>query len=220
VVKGEVIKMESVEKILKNATERLTEVRISSGLNQKQFAEAFGVDPTTYNRYEKGGIGNMPRDLLLRICTKFSINPAWLSGFDNVEKYWMPVSDPIKPIPIIGTIAAGDPITAYEDVIGYEYILEREGVDFCLRVSGDSMIGARIFNGDIAFVRRQNDVDNGDIAVVMIDGEATLKRVYKEKGKIILHAENPTIPDRIISAKDNKQITILGKVKFVKFETR
>jgi repressor LexA len=209
-----------IERILRNATERLAEIRTSSGLNQKQFAELFGVEPSTYNRYENGGIGNMPRDLVFRICERFMINPAWLGGYDNVPKYWLPANELIKPVPIIGTIAAGSPIAAYEDIIDYEYALEKEGVDFCLRVSGDSMIGARIFDGDIAFVKRQNDVDNGDIAVVLIDGEATLKRVYKEKGKIVLHAENPTIPDKIISSKDHKQVLILGKVKYVKFKAR
>lgn len=219
-IRGGVMGNKDIDIILNNATRRLKELRESTGLNQKQFAESFKIDPTTYNRYENGGIGNMPRDVLLRIATKYCINPAYLCGFENVEKYWKPVSDEIKPIPVIGTVAAGNPILAYEDALGYEYALEKEGIDFCLVVRGDSMIGARIFDGDIAFVRRQDDVDNGDIAVVVIDGEATLKRIYKERGKIILHAENPTIPDRIISAKDHKQVSIIGKVMYVKFKVR
>lgn len=66
--------------------------------------------------------------------------------------------------------------------------------DFCLRCKGDSMINARIFDGDIVYIRQQDDVENGEIAAVVIDGEATLKRVYKYPNRLELRAENPTFP--------------------------
>jgi repressor LexA len=73
------------------------------------------------------------------------------------------------------------------------------------------MTGARVFNGDVVFVRQQDDVNSGEIAVVLVDDEATLKRVYKIDGSIILHSENPSYPDMIFSRKDAKVIRILGK---------
>ena len=80
------------------------------------------------------------------------------------------------------------------------------------------MIGARIYDGDIIFVHKQEDVENGEIAVVIIDQEdATLKRVYKHPSAVVLHSENPTIQDMIFTAKDKKRIEIIGKVRCVKF---
>lgn len=83
------------------------------------------------------------------------------------------------------------------------------------------MINARIHDGDIVYIRKQPDVENGEIAAVIIDGEeATLKRVYKLNGNVILHPENPTYKDMIFSKKDFKQVRIIGKVKYVKAEVK
>jgi len=126
-----------------------------------------------------------------------------------------------KEIPILGTIAAGIPIASQEDKLGSELVPINENVEFCLKVRGSSMIGARIFDGDTVFIHQQEEVENGEIAAVQIDGEeATLKRFYKDSGKVTLHSENPTIPDMIYTAKDKKILRILGKVKYVKFEAR
>lgn len=124
-----------------------------------------------------------------------------------------------KRIPVLGTISAGNPIIAQENIIGHEYT--SDNCDFCLRVKGDSMINARIHDGDIVYIRKQPDVENGEIAAVIIDGEeATLKRVYKLNGNVILHPENPTYKDMIFSKKDFKQVRIIGKVKYVKAEVK
>ena len=83
--------------------------------------------------------------------------------------------------------------------------------DFALKCKGDSMIGARIYDGDIVFVRKQETVENGEIAVVAIEDEATLKRFYKYNDLIVLRAENPAYKDMVFSPSDHKQIRILGK---------
>lgn len=209
----------AIERIVKNATDRLVDIRKAAGFEQKDFAERFGVNPTTYNRYESGEIKNMPRDLIGEICEAYSINPAYLMGYDNVEKYVSAeIGKPIKRIPIVGIIAAGQPLLVNEEVQGYEHVFEESGIDFCLKIKGDSMMNARIYDGDIVYIRKQNDVDNGEIAAVIIDGEeATLKRIFKINGSIILHAENPKYEDKIYSKKDAKQILIVGKAISVKF---
>ena len=121
-------------------------------------------------------------------------------------------------VPILGSIAAGQPMLAQEDIVGYESISKDEKIDYCLKVKGDSMIGARIFNGDTVFVRRQPDIENGEIGVVIIDGEeATLKRVFKVNGTVILHPENPRYNDIVFSKRDFKEVMVLGKVISVKF---
>lgn len=116
-----------------------------------------------------------------------------------------------KSIPLIGTIRAGSPIFAVENLDGY-YPLPEEfsgnGNEFALKVQGDSMINAGIYDGDIIIVNQQNTAHNGEIVVALIDDSATVKRFYKKDGKIILHPENDNLSDMIFD-----DATILGIVK-------
>ncbi len=116
-----------------------------------------------------------------------------------------------KSIPLIGTIRAGSPIFAVENLDGY-YPLPEEfsgnGNEFALKVQGDSMINAGIYDGDIIIVNQQNTAHNGEIVVALIDDSATVKRFYKKDGKIILHPENDNLSDMIFY-----EATILGIVK-------
>ncbi|TLN10128.1 XRE family transcriptional regulator, partial [bacterium] len=122
---------------------------------------------------------------------------------------------------VLGSIAAGTPIFAQQELMGYEIIPENDHIDFCLRVKGDSMTGARIFDGDIVFIRNQPDVEHGEIAAVIVEGEeATLKRVYKAPNTIILHPENPAHKDLVFSGRDAKQVNIIGKAVSFKSEVR
>ena len=116
-------------------------------------------------------------------------------------------------IPVLGTVSCGEPKYAEEDFQYYVSVGAELHADFALRASGDSMIGARIYDGDIVFVRRQPDVDDGQIAVVLIDDEALLKRVYKlPDGRIQLRAENPRYqPIMVGGAKETRTIRILGR---------
>lgn len=126
-----------------------------------------------------------------------------------------------KAIPVLGSIACGVPITAQSDIQGYEYVLPTANVDFCLVAKGDSMINARIFDGDLVFIKCQPDVENGEIAAVQIDNEvATLKRVYKLDGAVLLRPENQNYKDLIYSKKDFKEVRILGKAVLFKSEVR
>lgn len=213
--------MKNVNEILARAAMRLKEIREATGISQKEFADLFGANKTTYNRYESGDIKSMPADLIDSISKKFDINPAWLMGYENVDKYMIheKVKLNVRRLPVLGKIAAGIPIVAQEDLIDYEYVPENIKADFCLKVQGDSMIGARILDGDLVYIRQQPDVETGEIAAVLVNGEeATLKRVYKLNGTIVLRSENPNYPEQIYDKKDN--ITILGKAVFFKSEVR
>ena len=116
-------------------------------------------------------------------------------------------------MPIVGKVAAGVPITAQENVEG-EFVLPasftRAPDGFMLRVQGDSMIDAAILDGDLIVVRPQRNANNGEIVVAMVDGEATVKRVYKEDGRVRLQPENPAMAP--IYASD---VTIVGRVEAV-----
>ena len=116
-----------------------------------------------------------------------------------------------RSIPLIGTIRAGSPIFAVENLEGYYPLpdeLNTGGTEFALRVQGDSMINAGIFENDIIIVNQQNHASNGEIVVALIEDSATVKRFYRKNGKIILHPENDSMEDMIF---DN--VKILGIVK-------
>lgn len=116
-----------------------------------------------------------------------------------------------KEVPLLGKIACGEPILTEETFEGYMQCGSKHHVDFCLRASGDSMINARIYDGDIVFIRQQPEVENGEIAAVAIDNAVTLKRVYIEEDCIILRAENPRIKPMRFKKEDFDQFKILGK---------
>lgn len=115
-----------------------------------------------------------------------------------------------KSIPLIGTISAGQPIFAVENLEGYYPIPDEFNAtenDFALKVKGDSMIGAGIFDKDIIIVHQQNNAENGQIVVALVDDSATVKRIYRKAGKVILHPENDAMEDMIF---DN--VMVLGVV--------
>ena len=117
-------------------------------------------------------------------------------------------------VPIVGTVRAGALSLAVEEIEGYLAIdrarLPGEGA-FFLRVKGDSMINAAIVEGDLALVRPQTTAENRDIVVAMVEGEATLKRFYRERGQIRLQPENPNL-EAIIIRPGEGEVTIVGKV--------
>lgn len=115
----------------------------------------------------------------------------------------------ITKLPILGTIAAGQPILAEEHIEDYFNIDSSIRADFALKVKGDSMINAGIQQDDIVFIRKQNHLENGEIGAVLIDEEATLKKFFKDNGSIILQAENNKYAPIILR---NGHIHILGKL--------
>lgn len=130
-----------------------------------------------------------------------------LETYDNIYRIEK------KKFPLLGTIACGEPIFASEDRESYVMAGTDIQADFCLICKGDSMINARIHDGDIVFIKKQDIVDNGEIAAVIIENEATLKRFYyyKEANLLILKAENPKYKDLTYSSETLDQIRVLGK---------
>ncbi len=196
------------------ANNRIKELRRARGLTLEEVAEALSTSKQTISRYENGVIANIPHDKVVKIAELLGVTPAVLMGWsDAVPSYnnIMPITK--KKLPIIGNIACGEPIYAEEEHESFVAADSNIDATFCLRAQGDSMIGARIHDGDIVFIREQSMVDNGDIAAVVINDEATLKRVYyyPEDGKLILTPENPRYAPLVYIKHELETIKILGK---------
>lgn len=201
---------------------RIKDLRTSQGMTLEQVAEKVGVGKSTVRKWETGLIANMRRDKIAALADALNTSPMYLMGwsdeinpapaldlskFDNIY----PVK--LKKFPLLGEIACGKPIFANEDRESYILAGSDIHADFCLRAKGDSMVNARILDGDIVFIRKQDMVDNGEIAAVAIGDDVTLKRVvyYPEQNLLILKAENSKYQDMIYSQDQLEQVYILGK---------
>lgn len=179
--------------------ERMKARRKEIGLSAETVAEKLGVSPATIYRYENGDIEKVPGKQLGPISEVLQTTPAFLMGWEDSAS--MPsVFSPLprmKEWAVLGATACGKPI--HEEIFD-ETVTAPEDIkaDVVFRCKGDSMINARIFDGDLVFVRLQPEVENGQIAVVRIDDEYTLKRFYADDGYVELRAENPTFPPIIL----------------------
>ncbi len=193
----------------------LKKLRRERGMTLDDLARALGTSRQTIHRYENGVIANVPPEKVEQLAAALGVSPSMLMGWGaevNAEKLGiMPIT--VKKLPILGEIACGDPIYASEEHESYACADGGLDADFCLRAHGDSMVGARILDGDIVFIRSQSSVDNGEIAAVIINDEATLKRVYyyPNEEKLILSPENPKYAPMVYIKDELNDIKILGK---------
>lgn len=183
-------------------------------MKQSDIVRLTGINRSSMSQYATGKF-EPKQDKLDMIAMALNVNPVWLMGHDipmnaplinNENESIFPI--PQTRIPLLGTIAAGEPILAEENIEEYIDLNDTVKADFCLRVKGTSMIGAGIKNGDIIFVRKQDTVEDGQIAAVLIEDKATLKRVYKFGDHIQLRSENPEMPP--INVNGDSDVRILG----------
>ena len=178
-----------------------------------QVAKDTGISQSTLSEWKHGNY--QPKaDKMQKIANYFGVSVSYLIGETETA---IPTYDNIIPmptmtsVPLLGTIACGTPITAVENIEDYVAKPESIDADFALRCKGDSMVDARIFDGDIVYIHQQPTVNNGEIAAVLIDDEATLKRVYISDGTITLMPANQKYPPLIYSGEQLNNIRILGK---------
>ena len=197
----------------------LTKRRKALGLTMKQVADYVGVSEGTVSRWESGAIANMRRDRIKALATILQTSPNFIMTGESEDSNTFSTSalnviplPKTKKVPLLGTIACGEPILATENIEAYVDMDSDVHADFALRCQGDSMINARIMDGDI---RKQDIVENGEIAAVLMDdcseSHATLKRVYISDDKIRLCAENPNYQDMIFFEEDMNKVRIIGK---------
>lgn len=184
---------------------------------RNEMCDALGVKYTTFTDWVKGN--SYPRiDKIELMANYFKISksdlveehtepPADIKTFDNLY----PIE--VHKYPMLGEIACGEPIFVNEERESYVLSGTKIDADFCLKAKGDSMIGARILDGDIVFIKETTMVENGDIAAVAINDEVLLKRFdyLKEENILALHSENPRYKTMRFSGEELDHIRVLGK---------
>lgn len=203
-----------------NISSRIRELRAKHGLTLEQVAQQVGVGRSTVRKWETGMIANMRRDKIAKLASALHTTPGYLMGWDDDESGFNTGSSfpeniiplpSLNKVPLIGTIACGAPILAEEHIEDYVDMPAHIHADFALTCKGDSMINARIFDGDVVYIRQQDSIENGQIAAVLIDGEATLKRVRLFDDHISLEPENPQYRPLVFWGEDMNTVRILGK---------
>jgi len=192
--------------------EKIKMLRTELHLSVEEVAERLKKNRATVYRYESNEIENLPASILVPLAKILKTTPEYLMGWTE-SKQGISGIYPIelKRFPLLGEIACGKPTYAAEDRESYILAGSDIKADFCLIAKGDSMINARIEEGDIVFIRAQPDVENGEIAAVLIEDETTLKRVYKKHNSLVLMAENPIYSPLVYTNEELNTIRILGK---------
>lgn len=210
--------MNSLSTVLKQRRKEL-------GLTLLQIADAVGVTEATVQRWESGSIKSVRYEKLGKLAEILKVPPSALMGWDSSSSVLPPSAEPLSigamhRIPILGRIAAGLPLYAEQNIEGYTLTDLNGGAEyFALRVKGDSMNAARIQEGDLLIVRRQDEVENGEIAIVMVgDDDATVKRFYSTGSTVTLmpQSTNQEHQPQIYDLKKTK-VHVLGKVVKVEF---
>lgn len=194
--------------------ERIKERRTSLNKTLLEVAEFVGVKEATMQRYESGEIKNIPHEKIVSIAEYLNCSPQYLMGWtDEINIFASNIIplEKVRKVPLLGAIACGDPILAVENIDGYLLLPDGIVADFALRCQGDSMIDARILDGDIVFIKQQPTVENGEIAAVLIDSEATLKKFYYDGNSVVLQPENKNYPPMVYTGEDLNDIKIIGK---------
>lgn len=203
--------------------ERIKNRRIELGYSVEQLAEKLGKNRATIYRYENGSIEDLPTQVLEDVAKALKISPAELMGWtDSVRFNAQNYFDSITPAttetyPLLGEVACGQPIVANPEYETYSNG-HRINADAVVKARGDSMIGARIYDGDIVYIKFQETVENGQIAAVILesiesdDSEIVLKRFYKYGDDlVVLRSENPSYTDIEIREQDHRSVRIIGK---------
>jgi repressor LexA len=179
-------------------------------LTQQELCDRLSVSKTTISEWESAK--KLPNAGSIEKITSFFNVPKSTLFAEGNERFL--TFERMLKLPIVGKISCGNGLFAYEEIEDYESTPEdwiRGGEYFYLRAEGDSMINARIFNGDLVLIRRQSEVENGEIAAVLINDKIYLKRVYKRENSISLYSENPKYPPQIFEVNDD--IHVIGKLK-------
>lgn len=194
---------------------RFKKVFDESGMSQTELSKITGIRASSISDYYNGKY-TPKQDKVTLLAEALNVSPSWLYCTIEDITEERPLPDNLVPlnkvnrIPVVGTIAAGKPLLADENIESYIMLDQEYKADFALRVKGDSMIDAGINDGDLALIVKDKPIDNGEIYAVLINGDATLKKVYKGDNYLTLQACNSKYPPKIVREEDEPYI--VGKL--------
>ena len=203
-----------------NFGEKLKQLRSYKGLTQDDLANIVKSSKQVISRYEKGyrspdiSIAKNWADALnipVRYLVDDSLDLISFLQNPQISKNNLIPLEKIKKIPVLGKIACGTPILAEQNIDGYILLPIGISADYALNCDGDSMVDAGIYDGDVVFIKEQPMVENGEIAAILIDGETTLKKVYKDKDKLSLIPANSKYAPLTFVKNEINMVSILGK---------
>lgn len=208
---------------MEKSSKRLRHALDINEMKQQELADKSGVSKNSISQYLNKR--SIPSNISAgKMAKALGVNPMWLMGYDvpmlnensgSDTKFDNVFSIEIHRYPLLGEVACGKPIFMSEERESYIMSGTEIKADFCLKAKGDSMINARIHDGDIVFIRRQDIVENGEIAAVVLnnDSEAALKRFYyyQERATLILKPENPAYEDLIFQNEELNEVHVPGK---------
>ena len=194
--------------------ENIRKLRTEKGISQDELARLTGYkDRSSITKIESGKV-DLAQSKIMLFAKVLGTTPADLMGLTTTSNDSLPpeaIKLETKELPILGSVACGKPIFDPSDGVQIK-VPSSFHADFGLYARGDSMIGADIHDGDLVFFTQQPSVENGQIAAVFIDDEVTLKRVYYQQGeRLVLQAENSSVPPIIIEGPDLNQVHIIGR---------
>lgn len=198
--------------------DRIKSRRTELGLTVEELAHKMGYkDKSSISKIENGK-ADIPQSKIAAFADALQTTPAYLMGWEEQPEPKKPTIPPgfepmpkMKKVPLIGSIACGEPITAEQNIEKMVDVPENIRCDFSLTCHGDSMVDAGIHDKDVVYIRIQPEVENGEIAAVRIDGEATLKRVYYNPGTLTLMPANPAYAPMIYTGSQLEEVHIEGK---------
>ena len=201
--------------------DKIRMLRKRKGLTQTELGEKLGVKTNAVSKWECGRVEDIPMSKVKAMSVLFDVTPSFLIYDEQLPSNATPLDvHSFHRIPILGRIAAGLPLYAEQNIEGYTLTDLNGGAEyFSLRVKGDSMNAARIQEGDVLIVRRQEEVENGEVAIVMVgDDDATVKRFYSTGNTVTLmpQSTNPQHQAQMYDLRKTK-IKVLGKVVKVEF---
>ena len=194
----------------------INEQRKKLNLTLKDVADYVGVSEATVSRWESGNIANMRRDRISALAEILKVSPIDVMGITESDESPQLTSKGVL-IPVLGYVRAGVPIEAVEEILDYEEISQeqaRTGEFFALKIKGDSM-EPKISEGDVVIVRKQSTVENGELAVVLVNGDdATVKKLYRSNNGVKLVSTNPKYDPFFYTPTevDSFPVSVIGRV--------
>lgn len=195
-------------------TDKLNRLMEERNMNRMDLSRATEIPYSTIASFYEKGTENVKLSTLRKLADFFGCSLDYLAD-DNIEEMTPSESRLMEmvSVPLVGRVSCGNGVLAFEEIEDHIETPKEwlgSGEHFYLRAKGDSMTGARIHEGDLLLIRKQEEVENGEIAAVLIGEEAVLKRVYKNGDQLILQSENPAYPPILVPPAEGR---IIGKLK-------